>query len=332
LGVGNHLLALLTTPVVAVLAGAAVWRRKLSGGALAGGVALWLTGASPYLVLIAVETWRSPEPGTVLHSALFGHAYADEVLNPLPSARMVAVSAAFTALSFPNLLLPLSVAGLALGRGLIGSAPYAVLTAGLLIHAAFVVRYPIADQHLFFLPTYLYLAIFGGVGMAALDARVKRHAGRALRGAAALLLVLTPVLYVPAPGIARRLHVLDDHRRHRPYRDDYRYLLWPWSVADTSAERMTREAMELAGESGLIIVEDSMVGFAVRYGAIVYAGGGPQVIVGPLEQIDPSWSSSADRDGRPIVLVPRDTQIEPSPPPEGHWERFGDLYRFAPTR
>lgn len=329
LGVANHLLAVLTTPVVVVVAAWAIFRRQLSGKAFIGGIALWLIGASAYLLLIAAELGRASDPIAVLHSALFGHEYANNVLNLLPSARMAAIAAAFTVLSFPNLLLPLSAVGIVRGHVVIGTARTGVLLAGLLIHAAFAVRYSVSDQHLFFLPTYLYLSILGGVGFAAVDARVGPSARRTVHVVTAILLLCTPAVYWPAPEVARGLKVLEGQHRNKPYRDDYRYLFWPWSVFETSAERMSRVALDLAGDSGLIIVGDPMAEFAVQYGAFMCETGRPTVIVQPLEQIESSVLTTARQAGRPVILVPQDTSVQPAAPPGSRWERLGDLYRLT---
>ncbi|MCO6438933.1 MAG: DUF2723 domain-containing protein [Phycisphaerae bacterium] len=332
LGVSNHLLALLTTPIVLAVALVALWRRRISPGILIGGILLWLIGAAPYALMVVEQGFRTGHWAETLQSALFGHQYSREVLNLIPSAGMLAIVGAFTMLSFPNLLLPLSFLGIARGRTEIGSASFAVLLAGLGIHALFAFRYSVPDQYLFMIPTYLYLAVFGGVGFAWFEHGSTAHGRRRLYVASAVLLALTPAIYLPAPAVARRLDVLDGLERHRPYRSDYRYLFWPWSVADTSAERMSRHAVTLAGPGGLIIVGDAMSAWAIRYGAIEYADDSPTVLASKLSDLDPDRVLAALHEGRRVVFVPGDTKKVPKAPPVGTWEREGDLYVLRSDR
>ena len=323
LGFANHNLALLTAPVLAAVVLLAVRRKEVSPRDVAVGLILWLLGSTPYTGMVISELGRTGEWVATLRSMLFGHHYADEVLKVLPSGGRLLNSLGFVALCFPNLLLPAAGYGIAIGRTV--SVPTLVrryLLAGLVIHAVFALRYPIVDQHTFFLPMYTLLAIFGGIGFAAIGARSGSPPRRLVRLTAIVLLALTPVLYAFTPAIARSLGVLDSVARHKPYRDDYVYLFTPWSVAEDSAERMSRQAVELAGDRGVIIASDRMGEPAIRYRAL-HDG---KIDIEIVNELTPEGIRAAIGAGREVVLVPLNVETGPPNPPLGVWQRVGDLY------
>ncbi len=325
LGVANHNLAMLTTPVIAIVAIHAMLGKRVGMRHAVGAVVLWLIGSVPYASMVVIELFRTGQIGDVLRSALFGHAYADEVLNIVPSLRALVVSAGFLLLSFPNLLFPAATYGIARSaRYGIPAVARRALAAGLVIHLCFVMRYDIVDQHTFFVPMYVLLAIFGGVGFAVM---LRDGSGRARRiglAAALLLLILTPVVYAFVPSFARRFDVLRSVTHNKPYRDDCVYLFAPWSVVETSADRMGRQAVDLAGEDGLILVEDRMAEFAIRYHAIRTDGRS----VRNTDDITSESILEAVNSGKTIVLVPADRDSPRTVAPVGSWERKGDLYQL----
>jgi len=340
LGLANHNFALLTMPVLAGVAIVALRHRWIAWSHVLLAAVLWLIGSLPYTGLVAAEALRSGELRTTLHSALFGNVYEKSVLNATVTGRRLLINVAFIALNFPNLLLPAAAYGLVAFRR-VGVAPILrwALLAALLIHAVFVLRYSVPDQHTFFTPMYLLLVLFGGVGFAAWrstlapdrerDAitacRESARTHRRLVQIALLLLAVTPVLYAFVPAIARRFDVLGFVEQHKSYRDDYVYLFTPWSIVERSAERMSREAVELAGERGVIIVEDGMAEFAVRYRAIREGKKGIEI----TPELKPEDLLRSVAGSRPIVLVPWSVGERLTPPPSGAWRRVGDLYLLA---
>ena len=333
LGLANHLQAVLTTPVLAVVVLAALATRRLRWDAAAVGVLLWITGSLPYTVLVAREIAATGDWASTLRSALMGEAgrYGQNVLNFHPSLRILAVSVGFTVLCFPNLLIPAALAGLARARSVgIEPAIRRALLAGLLIHAAFVCRYSVIDQHTFFLPTYVLLAVFGGIG-AAYVLRWPARQSAPIAAIGVILLASTPVLYALTPSIARHFDVLRDLARHKPYRDDYVYLFSPWGCADRSAQIMSEEALRLAGSGGLILVEDPMAIEAIEFAALRSGLAGLEVRSLPsrrpasLAKRQQVFREAADAAARrAVVLVPANMD---DPLPDGlALRREGDLF------
>lgn len=323
LGVGNHMQASLTTPVLAFIVLHAAWTRQIGikDTCLAG--LAWIVGSLPYTGLVVTEIFHSGDMLGTLHSALFGQSFAGHVLNAMPSGRLLAVSAGFVCLNFPHLLLPLAVYGYTRGAAVgVPTVARRALLAGLIVHAGFVIRYPVVDHYTFFLPAYVLLSMFGGIGFAAIVQWERERPRRISLRAAAALLALTPVLYAIAPAVARQLDVLGGVARNKPYRDDYVYIFAPWSVVERSAEMMSRHAVRLAGKHGLIVVEDAMAEYAVRY----RAKRDQRSDVGVVRDTVTDDIAAAASAGRTVVLVPHNADAPHTEPPLGAWRRDGDLY------
>jgi hypothetical protein len=288
----------------------------------------WVAGAMPYLVMIGDYAIQSGSLGAAVHSALFGNTWSDAATGMNLPVKRLAISAMFTVLSFPNLLLPLAALGLVVGRR-IAHPPlaHALLVVALVIHMVFVVRYDVVDQHTFYLPTYLLACLFGGMGMAWLSGRIGRANRRLVWAVAIGLLALTPAIYAATPALASHFNALGDLARDKPYRDDYRYLFWPWAVTERSAERMAEHAVSLAEPGDLLIVEDPMGRFAVQY-ALWRDDREPVV----LDRWDESVADQAARADRAVVLVPRRVN-QPAPASYGGtWQADGPLYRWTPPK
>jgi len=329
LGIANHMQAALTTPVVIAVAWHAWSHKKIAPKHVCLGVMLWLIGTLPYSVLVVQQMVQSGDVIATLSSALFGRTYGPAVLNAAPTSRNLAVTLGFVALNFPSLLVPLAVVGLrGVWRDRHSTFTNRALLAALLIHALFAVRYKVVDQHTFFLPTYTLLCILGGAGMASVLHTAKHTTRRWVVAATVSLLFTTPLVYLAAPAVAKQLDLLKNIERHKPYRDDYVYLFTPWSIVETSAEQMSREAVDFAGEHGVIIVEDSMALPAVRYQQRRCHRDGIEIIV----TTNATRITDLGNPDRPIVLVPFDRDLPSIPSVERTWQRAGDLYTSDGTR
>jgi len=323
LGIANHLLASLTTPVIALVVVHAWLKGRIAARHVGVAAVLWLAGTLSYSTMVAAQMVRSGDVLGTIRSALFGVAYAGNVLNTSLSWHVLLIALGFPVLNFPNLLLPASIYGLIRGRRLdLPVAARRALSAALFIHLVFVSRYNIVDQQTFFLPLYVLLAIFGGLGAAAVLQSASARWRRLLVLAGVGLLLTTPLVYQLTTMLTRKYQLLGASARHKPYRDDCVYLFTPWSVVERSAERMSSQALRLAGPRGLIIPEERMAAFALEYKARRFAWG----------QLEIARHSSAQRirqavaEHRPVVLVPRQVGQTRVQTPVGAWKPAGDLY------
>lgn len=312
LGFSNHNLALLSLPVTGSILLHAAYARQIGWRGFVASLGAWCVGGSLYLGLVAMQGYRSGDWLSTIHSALFGHAFEGAVMGSGLSWKLTAASIAFTLLSFPNLMLPAAGLGI-LAKSTTSRAIYWTLGAILAIHLLFVLRYNVVDQYMFLTPAYGLLAIFAGLGFG----RLMHHKlARPALIAAAVLMVLTPAVYPLARDLARSKRILGTMERHKPYRDDYHYLMIPWGAGHNSADRLSRKAVDLAKPDGLIFVEDSMARFAVEYQA--QREGSAIKVRTP----DPETRLPTDR---PVVWIPARTDR----PPNGivqHWAKVGPLY------
>lgn len=327
LGIANHMAAVLTTPVLAVVVLIALRQHRITWKHAVVATVLWLIGTAPYTGLILWEIARTGQWANTLHSALFGR-YGQNVLNPTLSARMLVSDVGFPLLNFPNLLLPAAVFGI--WRASAINVPVLVrraLLASLFINAVFVLRYDVIDQHTFFLPVYVLLAIFGGIGARVVSDSVLDRRRSRLRILAIVLLIATPIGYFILPAAARQLGLLDQVKHNKPYRDDYVYLLAPWSVNERSAEQMSTHAVKLAGPNGLIFYEDGMAQYALKYKALRNGMETDQIrSARHLERLSTTAATA-----QPVVLVPLNADDPSTQPPTGRWDRQGDLYLLEAT-
>ena len=322
LGFANHNFALLTVPVLAVVTFAGVRGGVLTLRDVGIGVVFWVLGSIPYTAMIASELGRSEAWAATLQSAFFGNTFRGSVLNATVSVRSLSICAAFVLLNFPNLMLAAAGRGLTTWkRGDVPLLARRALLAGLVIHFVFAVRYSVVDQYMFFLPTYVFLAMFGGIGFA-FAWRSSSFRAVAFRRAAVVLLATTPIVYWFVPDVARSRNVLSRVERHKPYRDDYVYLFTPWRVVERSAERMSLHALQLVRGRGVIIVADSMAEPAVRY-QVVQAGADDVSVV---SRVGNEKVHAAAKRGEAVVFVPANVTIPPPDLPFGAWRREGDLY------
>ncbi|RMF73420.1 MAG: DUF2723 domain-containing protein [Planctomycetota bacterium] len=330
LGVANHPLALLATPMdVAVLAITVTRRRATAALALAA-CAVWLLGASPYWTLIVQQAAHSGDVAATLHSALFGK-YASAVLNTGFAPKDLALSAAFVVYNFPNLALPLAAVGLVLIRRMPATPAMLriVWWTELALYALFVLRYSIPDRYTFFGPAYALLALFAGVGL-----HILLSGSLPLRRPLAIATMLTaiwnPLVYAAAARTLESRNALSELVGNKPYRNGYRTFLIPWGVGDDSAARAVRDTLAAAGENGVVLLQPNMIKHAFLYERAL--GRVPPAVtyiwVG-RDGLDPdrhAQALAAWRAGRPIVLIPEDRDRPIAPLPGARWERRGDVY------
>ncbi len=288
----------------------------------------YLVGVMPYGALVIGEWVRTGDFVATVRSALFGTMWADAVLGGGLSRRVLLVDIAYPLLNFPNLLLPAAAFGLWQAKRFgVDARLWRTLGAILAIQAVFALRYDVVEQYNFFIPMYVLLVVFAGIGAAAFTAL---HPDlRIVARLALVLLVATPGTYEIAKSIARSGDVLHDFARHKPYRDDYEYLMTPWTVVEDSAERMSRQALALLGEDGLVVFEDHMAHYCIAYQAMLEGRGEPRAIPDRDPRMD-AMVREALIAGKHVVLVPWDRDHPRSAPPLGHWQREGDLYVLAP--
>jgi hypothetical protein len=258
LGVSNHLVALLSMACYATLVGYLAIRRRLSLLDLLCAAAAWTLGAGLYLGMIAARVWAGEPLGETLSSALFGHAFADNVLTLLPPAGVIAAGLAYVALNFPTPTIVLLLPGLAVVFGRRRRRINRILAVLLVVHLLWAIRYDVPDQYTFFIPTIVILSIVIGLGA---ERFLSTHHPR-WRTILLVCALLPPAIYVPLPVILPHLNVdLEDLgvQREVPYRDDAVYFLHPWKTGYRNAERFARHLADMLPPGSVLVADTTTV-------------------------------------------------------------------------
>ncbi len=335
LGISNHLMASLVTPIDAGIVLWALYKKHLPGRLAIVAVGLWFLGLLPYLLLILVTMVKTGQVVETIHSALFGN-YSSSVLNLSLSVKSLGLFVGYIVYNFPGLALPIAV------YGIFKKADHAqwlwrVLKIELLFYLLFTVRYSVVDQFLFMFPVYLLLAMFFALGMKQLAWKLSVVKMRWLVVVVLITTVWTPIVYGSTYLVLSRRGMLKGLVGNKPYRDGYGTFFLPWGVGENHEEKLNEQIRRLVGEDGLVLVAEGMARFGIFYAH----ERGTIPVSAETEYVSPSLRSeklpaerrqrfqdSLDR-GRAVVLVPHDRD-QPKLFAQGvNWQRKGDLYVLA---
>ena len=337
MGIANHMLATLATPVYGALLllhliGRGLARRN-AGQQASWWIWLaplcWLLGMLPLLQLMYVDYSHGHDLVATLRSTAFG-TYAHDVVNTRVSLKGLLLAVGFCGYNFPNLLLPLVLVGLSSIRGHSHGKLLWCLFIQLMVYGAFVVRYSIVDQYSYFFVIYLYFCVFAALGFDRACLWMGAVRARALRWMVPVSVALTPVIYLAVAHTLEARGMVRGMVGNKPYRNGYQAFFMPWGYGEDYAQALNDAVQSLVGDDGIAIFEERMTSFALRYQQIeqrLPADVEIEVIgAGPYEAVLLDRIRIALEDGRSVVLVPRDRDVPPSLPGFS-LERIGDIYR-----
>ena len=132
----------------------------------------------------------------------------------------------------------------------------------IVVPMGFALRYFMQRQFAMLIPVFLVLSFFLAHGIRVFLSRW-RHYRRAALVLGMLLVGLPPFMYATTYQIARQLHIAFRIRR-LPYRDTYRYFLFPPKWMERGAERYVLDAFRQA-KKGAVILADFNPGVALLY-------------------------------------------------------------------
>lgn len=331
LGIANHLLASLATPVNAVVVLLLLRRKTIDKGYALAALGLWILGTLPYSLLVLSTFLQTGDLSDTLHSALFGN-FASQVLNTQSLLKPVILGLGYWLYNFPNLILPLAIVGF-FSRTNAPSLFSRTLKVLLVVFLIFVIRYSIRDQYTFFLPVYALTAIFAGLALAPrLPTPGQTHKHTTL--VIALITILwTPPAYLLTASILEKRQAMASMVGNKPYRNGYEAFFLPWGVGQNHATTLNQHAFALAQENGLILSTSGMITFGMKY-EILLGRVPPEVKVRQISEQSPPETMAELRTllaqciaaRRPVVLVPEDRDNPQTCVPEAVWQRDGDLY------
>ncbi|MBC7223609.1 MAG: DUF2723 domain-containing protein, partial [Anaerolineae bacterium] len=233
--------------------------------ALVPGVAVWLWWARPPRRAV-VSLAAGVALGLVPLAWLAAHTPPKQVYAPLPEVargmlrpeswlvrpRDLALALVYAAYQFPctGLLAVPGVVALRRGRPWRAAAWFLWWAMPWLL----ALRHHVPDQYVFYLPSYLPLALACGLGFQWLAERVP--GGLRARAALLVLCLALPVgTYRLAPEVAARLPAVPLPVRQVPGRDPWRFFLWPPKAGTWGARTYGEAALGQAAPGALILAD-----------------------------------------------------------------------------
>lgn len=251
LGISAHNISQIALAVVFVWLLFRWFRGLLKGTILAGVIVAWFIGAGLLWAVAVKEFVRTGDLWGTTLSTLWGR-WGDAVFNVGQLPLLLKRSGMFLALNFPTPLVLLAILGFIES---FRKAEFRRLGWLLLMlttwYSLFAVRYDVPNQNNFFLPTYMMISIYIGLGFATF--------ARPYYG---LWLILSIVLLVAIPATypilsdqaeARQFNL--GTRRHIPYREEYRYYLIPWQQDQTGPRRLAAELFARLPENAIVLAD-----------------------------------------------------------------------------
>ncbi len=331
LGIANHMLATLATPVYAVVSAYFLLRRdeyKVPLGSIVVIPLAWFVGLAPLLMVMYDDYQQGHDLIATLQSTAFG-TYANDVVNTRVSLKGVGLALGFCGYNFPNILLPLVPVGLIAGRRRLTRLLYVCLLTQAAIYGLFVIRYSIVDQYSYFFVVYIFFAVFAALGFDAVRWWLRPKRALWFAWLAAISVALTPLIYMATAATLEARGMLRGMVGNKPYRNGYQAFFVPWGVGDSHVDQLNNAIMHAVDEDGAVLFVERMTSFALHYQqiqgrlssdvSIDVIGEGPYAIE-MLADIKAKLN-----EGRTVVLVPRDRDHPPALP-GFELARTGDIY------
>lgn len=249
-----HGFAVLAWPVYAAVFVRQVLRREVSWKIAPAAMCAWLLAMLPLGSLVSARAHVTSLPEAITN-LLVGNAYSEEVLSlGRRWRRFFPANMGLFSLNFVNPMWLLAGIGIFTARSRFDNALRAVFA----VHFIFFIRYLVADQATFAVPSVLLLSLFAASGMARIGPSAKTSAVML-----AIAALLPPAAYASLNEAARRINpAMVEKKVSTPFRDDVRYWMLPWKHDETSAERFAEEVASTT-ENNAVIVADITVANAL---------------------------------------------------------------------
>lgn len=253
-----HQMGVLLLPAFAFL----LWRRRLSGKQFGLVALLFALGLIPFFAVLQMQIGAKLDVGLWETAVRYFTTSGDDFRSAMfdLSAQSVVRDGAlwigFLGFQFFGAGLLLAAIGAYRAFRTTAVAVWGSLLIVYLTVVAFAFSYRVSDQFVFYLPSYLVVAVFIGFGQTFLEERWAVWRKTAVRLATLTLICLLPILlyYGTATYLDRnQINPLDI--RTLPGRDPYAFLLWPSKANYRGAETFARDALESLPPDSVLIAE-----------------------------------------------------------------------------
>ncbi len=260
LGVSVHNMSQIAFVVLAFYICYSFFHKKLNVKDVIYCLLLWLIGGVFWLYAIGLEYKVTGDLSGSILSGIYGR-WGKAVFNSGDIVRLVTRSIQFFILNFPTPLVILAVPGIIFGRKVIDSRIYNFLLASLVLYIMFAFRYDVPNQNHFFMPAYMLVSIFIGIGYIYL----RTHELAADWLVAMVLLIWIVPTYAGICFEAKSRGFQWGHNRHIPFRQEYEYYLEPWQQNQTGPRRMVNDIFCVLPPNAVFVCDST------PYSALEYA-------------------------------------------------------------
>jgi len=226
-------------------------KRSVSLGAFLGVILFWAAGASLLWMAMALEYHRTGDLWGTIQATIWGK-WGAEVFNLGDLPRLCKRSAQFFGLNFPTPLVILALPGIVYSFTRFQNVVIARLFLALtILYGLFAFRYDIPNQNHFFLPMYLFVSVYIGLGFAYVFQRYIKF----WQLVTTVLLLAIPPTYIGISNYARHHEIQCGVKRDIPYRDVYTYYLLPWQHTQTGPRQFANETLKQVPKNAVILAD-----------------------------------------------------------------------------
>ncbi|MBC8481500.1 MAG: DUF2723 domain-containing protein [Planctomycetes bacterium] len=252
LGISAHMMSQVGLAVIMVWLAVLCVKRKVAVRQLLFTIAAWVVGAGLLWYVMFLEYQQSGDFVATIASAITGR-WTGAVFNGGQLGLLVKRSFLFFVLNFPTPLVLLAIPGLICSFRKLGKECSLLLFLSLVLYVLFAGRYRVPNQNNFFLPAYILISIYVGLGFGFIFEKTNRVAAVI----SAVLLVLIVPGYVGISAAARASGFNVGSSYDVPYRDVYEYYLLPWQQNQVGPRRLLNEVFEVLPEDSVFFVDST---------------------------------------------------------------------------
>ena len=230
------------------------FRKKLSVAVYSKIIFCWVIGAGLLWYVIAIEYGRSGDLIGTFLSAIYGK-WGKAVFNVDRIWHLLKNSFLFFVLNFPTPLVLLAIPGIGLGIKKTGNAFAKILAGSLILYVLFAIRYDVPNQNNFFLPTYIIISIYVGLGFDFVFSKK----GILPAVLSVLFIALIPLTYILISNFAEKKQIALGTKRYVPYRNVYRYYLLPWQQNQKGPRRLVSETFGKVPANSILMPDSTLM-------------------------------------------------------------------------
>ncbi len=252
LGISAHIISQIGFTVIMVWLLVLCVQRKLAIKTYGLIILAWIIGAFLLWVVMAIEYNRTGDFAGTIMSAIFGQ-WSSAVFNFGTLWPLIRNSIMFFVLNFPTPLVILAVCGICLSFWKLEKEVSLIFIASTILYCLFAVRYDVPNQNNFFLPMYMFISIYVGLGFGFVFSKDKRLPVMITT----VLLLLIPLSYIVFAKTAKAMEFNLGASYKIPYRNTYEYYLLPWQHKQTGPRRLLNDIFGVLPENAVLLVDST---------------------------------------------------------------------------